>query len=63
MCDKCGGNGIVLDHDAGTWDMCPAKCEPQRKFEAELQQGLDDVKAGRVNKWADIKRGIWREEW
>lgn len=46
-CSTCRGNGIVMDYEAGTWDVCPVRCKQARDFVEQLIKGEEDIKAGK----------------
>ena len=54
-CDRCGDSGAVVDRSRGEWDVC--SCEAGRMLSAEIAQGERDIRAGRLHRWEDVRRG------
>lgn len=55
LCKRCHGGGILLDTVNRYWDTC--SCEDGRKVSAEIEQGYADIRAGRLHRWEDVRRG------
>ena len=55
-CPKCKDNGILIDRKAGTWDVC--SCASGERVSADIRKGEEDIAAGRLYKWSEIRRGI-----